>query len=123
MPIPPATQVQNANNIKSLRIMVEDSSLSDLTGEAVQWSQAATAQLGSAADPPIIDLGGGPLGSQGRNRFVHNGDPNFVPPGASPVGIDRVFAADISVANANAANPALAVYADQELLGRRSTCR
>jgi hypothetical protein len=44
-----------------------------LTKEAVQWSQGTTAQLGTAADPPIIDLGGGPLGSHGDNRFVNNG--------------------------------------------------
>ena len=49
VPEPPGVQGQNANPIRSFRIMVEDSSLSDLSLEAIQWSQAATAALGSAA--------------------------------------------------------------------------
>jgi hypothetical protein len=108
----------NANNVRSFRISVEDSSLADLTGEAVHWSQGALAQLGSAADPPIIDLGGGPLGSHGGNRFVNNGDPAYVPPGASPADIDpHTFDGDISVANANMSNPSIRVYASGNYWG------
>ena len=102
----------NTNNIRSFRILVEDSSLSNLTKEAVQWSQGA-AQLGTATDLPIIDLGGGPLGSHGGNQFVNNGVPDFVPPGADPAGVDPYsFNGDISVANANAANPPIHLYED-----------
>ena len=119
VPIPPATQVLNANNIRSFRIMVEDSSLSDLTGEALLWWQGAAGQLGTTADPPIFDFGGGPLGSQGRNRFVHNGDPNYTPPGANGAAIDRRFDADFSVRNDRPApaNPAIQVWANNNYWG------
>jgi hypothetical protein len=113
-------RTRNANDILSFRIKVQNSSLSDLTGEAIYWWQASTDQLGSLADPPVIDLGGGPLGSQGNNRFVHNGDPNYVPPGANPAGIDpHSFDGDISVGNARPApaNPAIGVYASQNFWG------
>src|SRR4029077_16537109 len=89
----------SANQILQLHILVENSSLSDLTREAVQWSQI-TKGIGTVGGA-IIDLGGGPLGSRGGNRFVNNGVPGYVPPGADATGIDPVVAdGDVSVANA-----------------------
>lgn len=108
----------NANQILQLHILVENSSLSDLTREAVQWSQI-TKGIGTVGGA-IIDLGGGPLGSKGRNRFVNNGVPGFVPPGADPAGIDPVTAAgDLSVANAVASptSASIDVYASKDFWG------
>ena len=108
----------NNNNIRSFRILVEDSSFENLTKEAVQWSQGAAAQLGTVADPPVIDLGGGPLGSHGHNRFLNNGVPGYVPPGADPAGVDAYgFDGDVSVANANLANPAIRLHASDNYWG------
>jgi len=77
----------NANNVETLSLLVENSSLSDFTAPAgampiaaVTVTQPADKTLGKA----VIDLGGGALGSRGRNRFVKN------------AGLD------LSVSNANA---------------------
>src|SRR5262245_51534273 len=40
------------------------------------------------------DLGGGTLGSHGRNRFVNNDVPGNLPRGVTPAGIDPVAAVD-----------------------------
>jgi hypothetical protein len=108
----------NANNILQLHVLVEESSLSDLTREAIQWSQI-TRPIGTAGGA-IIDLGGGPLGSRGRNRFVNNGAPGYVPPGADPSGIDPVVVdGDVSVANAvlSPLSPPINVYASEDYWG------
>ena len=120
VPEPPAVQGQNANAIRSFHIFVEDSSLSDLTVEAIQWSQAATAALGTAGDPPVIDLGGGPLGSHGRNRFAHNGVPGYVPPGVAGDGVISQPPADgdITVTNSGGSpNPTIQIWAENNYWG------
>jgi hypothetical protein len=70
-----ALGILNANNIETLRVLVEDSSLSDFSAPAgakpiaaVTVTHPGDKTIGEA----IIDLGGGPLGSRGRNRFVKN---------------------------------------------------
>src|SRR5262249_3317247 len=88
-----ASRTVNSNIIKQLHVLVEDSSFSDLTGEAVYWSQNRTTPIGQAGGA-VIDLGGGTLGSHGRNRFVNNGVPGNLPPGVNPAGIDPVAAVD-----------------------------
>jgi len=87
------TRTVNTNVIKQLHVLVEDSSFSDLTGEAVYWSQSLATPIGQAGGA-VIDLGGGTLGSHGRNRFVNNGVPGNLPPGVNPAGIDPVAAVD-----------------------------
>lgn len=120
--VPPnATTPQAANNfvLRQLHILVENSSLSDLTREAVEWSQAAGRAIGETGGA-IIDLGGGPLGSAGNNRFVNNGAPGYVPPGADPSGIEPIAMVDgdISVQNANPApSPAINIYASNDYWG------
>jgi len=81
-----AIGILNANNLETLKVLVENSSLSDFTAPAgatpiaaVTVTHPADKMLGTA----VIDLGGGPLGSHGRNRFVKNAGP------------------DVSVSNAN----------------------
>jgi hypothetical protein len=83
-------------------VLVEDSSLSDLkaTGTAspiaaVTMTHAADRTIGTA----ILDLGGGSLGSRGRNRFVNN------------AGLD------IAVTNANAATSPIRVDASGNYWG------
>src|SRR5262245_54635130 len=90
-----AIGILNANNVGTLNVMVENSSLSDFTAPAggtpiaaVPVTQPADKTLGTA----VIDLGGGPLGSRGRNRFVNN------------AGLD------VSVSNANAGTAAIRVH-------------
>src|SRR5262245_58582680 len=90
-----AIGILNANNIGTLNVLVENSSLSDFTATpgatpiaAVTVTQPADKTLGTA----VIDLGGGPLGSRGRNRFVNN------------AGLD------VSVSNANAGTAAIRVH-------------
>ena len=68
-----AIGILNANNIETLNVRVENSSLSDFTAPAgakpiaaVTVTQPADKTIGTA----LIDLGGGSLGSRGRNRFV-----------------------------------------------------
>lgn len=70
-----AIGILNANNIETLSVRVENSSLSDFTAPAgakpiaaVTVTHPADKTIGTA----VIDLGGGPLGSRGRNRFVTN---------------------------------------------------
>ena len=67
-----AVGILNANNIEALNVRVENSSLSDFTAPAgakpiaaVTVTHPADKTIGAA----VIDLGGGPLGSRGRNRF------------------------------------------------------
>jgi hypothetical protein len=85
-----AIGIANPNNLDTLNVLVENSSFSDLTQPpeakptpAVNVTHAADRKLGMA----VVDLGGGPLGSRGRNRFVNN--PQL----------------DISVTNGNTATP------------------
>jgi len=70
-----AIGILNPNDIETLTVMVENSSMSGFTQTpgakpiaAVTWTHPADKALGRA----ILDLGGGPLGSRGRNRFVNN---------------------------------------------------
>ena len=70
-----AIGILNPNNIETLTVMVENSSMSEFTHPAgakpiaaVTWTHPADKTIGRA----ILDLGGGPLGSRGRNRFVKN---------------------------------------------------
>jgi hypothetical protein len=70
-----AIGILNANNLETLKVLVENSSLSDFTAPAgampiaaVTVTHPADKTLGTA----VIDLGGGALGSRGRNRFVKN---------------------------------------------------
>jgi hypothetical protein len=70
-----AIGILNANNIETLNVRVENSSLSDFTAPAgakpiaaVTVTHPADKTIGTA----VIDLGGGPLGSRGRNRFPAN---------------------------------------------------
>ena len=91
-----AIGILNANDIDTLNVLVENSSLSDFTAPAgatpiaaVTVTQPAGKKIGTA----VIDLGGGPLGSRGRNRFVKN------------AGLD------VSVSNANAGTAPIQVDA------------
>jgi hypothetical protein len=70
-----AIGILNPNDIETLTVMVENSSMSGFTQTpgakpiaAVTWTHPADKTIGRA----ILDLGGGPLGSRGRNRFVNN---------------------------------------------------
>jgi hypothetical protein len=70
-----AIGILNPNDIETLTVMVENSSMSGFTQTpgakpiaAVTWTHPADKTIGKA----ILDLGGGPLGSRGRNRFVNN---------------------------------------------------
>ncbi len=114
----------NVSDVQTLEIKVENSSFEGLTDEAIQWISLpgrATGTVGGA----VIDCGGGPLGSRGGNRFLRNGIPGFVPPGADPAGIDTiesglpvVFDADISVANGQPSpNPAIQLWIDNNYWG------
>jgi hypothetical protein len=82
-----AIGILNTGNVESITVLMEGSSASGFTQPpgakpvaAVTWTHPADKTLGKA----VLDLGGGPLGSRGRNRFVNN-------PGL-----------DVSVANASA---------------------
>ena len=88
--------ILNANNVDTLNVLVENSSLSEFTAPAgatpiaaVTVTHPADKRIGTA----VIDLGGGPLGSRGRNRFVKN------------AGLD------VSVSNANAGTTSIQVDA------------
>jgi hypothetical protein len=70
-----AIGILNPNNVETLTVMVENSSMSGFTHPAgakpiaaVTWTHPADKTIGKA----ILDLGGGPLGSRGLNRFVNN---------------------------------------------------
>jgi hypothetical protein len=91
-----AIGILNASNIEKLNVLVENSSLSDFTAPAgampiaaVTVTHPADKRIGTA----VIDLGGGPLGSRGRNRFVKNAG------------------RDVSVSNANAGTASIRVDA------------
>jgi hypothetical protein len=91
-----AIGILNANSIETLNVRVENSSLSDFTAPAgakpiaaVTVTHPADKRIGTA----VIDLGGGPLGSRGRNRFVNNSG------------------LDVSVSNANAGTAPIQVDA------------
>jgi hypothetical protein len=94
--------IMNANNVGTLTVLVEKSSFSDLMqptttqpGSAVFVSHPAGRTFGSF----IIDLGGGPLGSRGNNRFVNK----------------NLFA--VAVTNGNAATPPIKVDASGNYWG------
>lgn len=114
----------NAGDIDTVKIKVEDSSFTGLTDEAILWISPATRTTGTVGGA-VIDLGGGPLGSQGRNRFFNNGVPGYVPRGADPAGIDTteaglpvVFDADISVTNDRPSpNPPIQVWISNNYWG------
>ena len=66
--------VANTSNLERLAVLLENSSLSDLIQpdeakpiSAITVSHPADRTIGTA----VIDLGGGSLGSRGRNRFVN----------------------------------------------------
>jgi hypothetical protein len=91
-----AIGILNANNLDTLNVLVENSSLSEFTAPAgakpiaaVTVTHPADKKIGTA----VIDLGGGSLGSRGRNRFVKN------------AGLD------VSVSNANAGTAPIRVDA------------
>ncbi len=119
-----ATVTGNVSNVGTLKVKVEDSSFTGLTDEAFQWISTALRTTGTVGGA-IFDLGGGPLGSQGRNRIFNNGVPGYVPPGADPNGIDTleaglpvVFDADISIANDRPSpNPAIQVWVNNNYWG------
>jgi hypothetical protein len=97
-----AIGILNASNIETLNVLVENSSLSDFTAPsgatpiaAVTVTHPADKKIGTA----VIDLGGGPLGSRGRNRFVKN------------AGLD------VSVSNANAGTAPIRVDAARNYWG------
>ena len=97
-----AIGILNANNVDAITVMVENSSMSEFTGPAgakpiaaVTVTHPADKTLGKL----IVDLGGGPLGSRGRNRFVRN-------PGL-----------DISASNANATTAPIVVDAANNYWG------
>lgn len=116
----------NVSDIDTLKIKVEGCTFSGLTDEAIQWVNPATRTLGTVGGA-IFDLGGGPLGSRGRNRFFNNGAPGYVPPGADPAGIDTVesgqpvgFDGHISLSNARpagSANPPIQLWANDNYWG------
>ena len=87
--------ILNANNLETLNVLVENSSLSDFTASAgatpiaaVTVTHPADKRIGTA----VIDLGGGPLGSRGRNRFVKNAGRNVsvsnANTGTAPIRVD-----------------------------------
>ena len=88
--------------METLNVLVENSSLSDLKGTA-SASPVAAVTVTHAADKTIgtatIDLGGGSLGSRGRNRFVNN------------AGLD------VAVTNANAATAPIRIDASGNYWG------
>ena len=82
-----AVGILNSNNAERIAVLVEDSSLSDLTAApgatpiaAVTMTHPADKTIGTA----IVDLGGGSLGSRGRNRFVNNAGLDLSVSNASP---------------------------------------
>lgn len=114
----------NVSDIDTLKIKVEGCTFAGLTDEAIQWVNPSTRTLGTTGGA-IFDLGGGPLGSQGRNRFFRNGVPGYVPPGADPAGIDIVeggqavvFDGHISLTNARPGpNPPIQLWANNNYWG------
>lgn len=104
----------NNNHVPTFQIKVEDSSLSDLQREAIFYRQDPSKTIGTGPGGAVIDLGGGPLGSTGGNRFVNNG---LVPVGGE---VDTfTFTADVSVHNPNMApaNGTIQVFANDDYWG------
>ena len=103
----------NNNNVPTFHIKVEDSSLSDLSRESVFYRHDPSKMIGTVGGA-IIDLGGGPLGSTGGNRFVDNG---LVPAGGEVEPF--VFTADVSVHNPNMApaNGTIQVFGSNDYWG------
>lgn len=70
-----AVQILSTSNVEGLSVLIENSSLSDFRATAGAPPLAAVT-VTHPADKTIrtatIDLGGGSLGSRGRNRFVNN---------------------------------------------------
>jgi hypothetical protein len=94
--------IANASNLDALSVLVENSSFSDLTTPAgitpvpaIGATHPGDKTLGKA----VIDLGGGSLGSRGRNRFA----------GANPV--------DVSVTNGNSVTAPVRVDASNNYWG------
>lgn len=94
--------IMNANNVDTLTVLVENSSFSDLTqpteprpGSAILVSHPADRTFKSF----IIDLGRGPLGSRGHNRFVNKNLPA------------------VAVTNGNATTPPLKMDASDNYWG------
>ena len=90
-----AIGILNANNVETLNVLVQNSSLSDFTAPAgakpiaaVTVTHPADKRLGKA----VIDLGGGPLGSRGGTRFVKNAGLNIAVSnanaGSAPIRVD-----------------------------------
>ena len=101
-----AIGILNANNVDTLSVLVENSSLSDFTAPAGAKPIAAvtvTHPVDKRIGKAVIDLGGGPLGSRGRNRFVKN------------AGLD------LSVSNANAGTAPIEVDATGNYWERGTT--
>ena len=97
-----AIGILNANNAEAITVMVENSSMSEFTSPAGAKPIAAvtvTHPADKTLGKMIVDLGGGPLGSRGRNRFVRN-------PGL-----------DISASNANATTAPIVVDAANNYWG------
>ena len=97
-----AVGILNANDAETITVLVEDSSLSDLTASpgtspiaAVTVTHPADKTIGTL----VVDLGGGSLGSRGGNRFVNNAGLN------------------VSVTNANAATAPIRVDASNNYWG------
>jgi hypothetical protein len=97
-----AVGILNTNNAERVTVLVENSSLSNLTPTpgtapiaAVTMTHPADKTIGTA----IMDLGGGTLGSRGRNRFVNN------------AGLD------LSISNANSASAPIRVDASGNYWG------
>jgi hypothetical protein len=97
-----AIGILNTNTVDAITVMVESSSMSEFTHPAGAKPIAAvtvTHPADKALGKMIVDLGGGPLGSRGRNRFVRN-------PGL-----------DISASNANATTAPIVVNAANNYWG------
>src|SRR5258705_10463193 len=70
-----AIGILNPNNLETLKVLVENSSLSDFTATAGATPIAAvtvTHPPGKTPGTPGIDLRAAPLGSLDRNRFLKN---------------------------------------------------
>jgi hypothetical protein len=104
------------NKVLQLHIKVQNSSLADLSKDAVFYVNPANQQIGTVGGA-IIDLGGGPLGSVGRNRLVNNG----VVPANLPVipgeNVDPTEPEDIDVHNQNTTGPAINIYGANNFWG------
>ena len=104
------------NKVLTLKIKVQNSSLASLSKDAVFYVNPVNQQIGTVGGA-IIDLGGGPLGSVGRNRFVGNGvvpSPLPVIPGET---VDATEPEDLDVHNANTTGPAINIYGSNNYWG------